>query len=471
MIKNWEYNDLGGKRDYVKNYIKNNNLKSIDVGASANFWSYPECKYAADSVELSIDGVKFFNINLEDKNSWDELLSFVETNGKFDFSICSHTLEDVFNPLDLIYFLEQISNSGFISIPSKYDEFSFLYENKYRGNAHHKQFFDFINDELTIFPKFPFIEKDNRSDEIIKNMKGRELTFFWDTKIPVKIFGHGIPYKSDNELIHNFYKQLINYGTTVAGLTDTKNSIKQMMLPEINNVEIDKKIAVITFLYDLSEHFNPTFERKLLNDIDKNDYYCLRFCSIKENILDESYYFKFTYYRIYKFYEFIKNEILNKYDYFVLLDATDVGYVGGIHRIPEIMENYKTNVLFGAEKNLWPNTEVSHLYETKGVESDFKFLNAGVHCAKPLDYLNILDRIIIRDNKWLCDQGNWQIEYLTGDGVEIDTECLLVLNTFNTKTNISIERMEVNFEKTPPIFVHDNGGYNEETTKLLEFFV
>jgi len=210
MIKSWEYNDLGGKREFVKNYIKNNNLKSIDVGASANFWSYPECKYVADSIEFNMDGVKFFNINLEDKNTWKEILLFVEENGKFDFSICSHTLEDVFNPIDLISFLEKISKSGFVAIPSKYDEFSFLYDNQYRGNAHHKQFFDFVGDELTIFPKYPFIERDERSNTVISNMRGRELTFFWETEIPVSIFGKGIPYRSDNDLIHNFYIQIIN---------------------------------------------------------------------------------------------------------------------------------------------------------------------------------------------------------------------------------------------------------------------
>jgi hypothetical protein len=209
MIKVWEYNDLGGRRDYVKGYIKENNLRCIDIGAYANFWSYPECKYAADSVQIHNDGISFFKIDFENKDSWDELISFVELNGKFDFSICSHTLEDVFNPLDLIFLLEKISNSGFVAVPSKYDEFSFLYNNPYRGNAHHKQFFDFVGDELTIFPKFPFIERDERSDTVIRNMRGRELTFFWETKIPVSIFGNGVPFMSDNELMYNFYKKII----------------------------------------------------------------------------------------------------------------------------------------------------------------------------------------------------------------------------------------------------------------------
>jgi hypothetical protein len=208
MIKNWQYNDLGGRRDFVKEYIKTHNLTSIDVGAGMDYWSYPECKNVSDSVDITIDGVNFFKINLEDKSTWDELISFVDKNGKFDFSICSHTLEDLFNPIDIISLLERISNSGFIAIPSKYDEFQFLYENPYRGNAHHKQFFDFINDELTIFPKFPFIERDMRSDKILENMKGRELSFFWEGNIPVYIFGKGTPFKSDDELIYNFYEQL-----------------------------------------------------------------------------------------------------------------------------------------------------------------------------------------------------------------------------------------------------------------------
>lgn len=210
MITNWTYNQVGGKRDEVKKYILDNNYKTIDIGASAMYWSYPECKYVADSLVISKEGTVFFEINIEDKDTWSDLLSYVKLNGKFDFSICSHTLEDVFNPLDLIELLTKISNSGFIAIPSKYDEFSFLYENKYRGNAHHKQFFDIINNELIVFPKFSWIENDERSNIILTKNKGNELSFFWGKDIPVKIFGRGTPFKSDSELMNNFYDNIIN---------------------------------------------------------------------------------------------------------------------------------------------------------------------------------------------------------------------------------------------------------------------
>lgn len=210
MIKEWSYNQVGGRRNQIKKYILDNGLKSIDLGASAMYWSYPECKYVADSLVIEREGTTFFEVNLEEKSSWSELLKYVESNGKFDFSICSHTLEDVFNPIELIRLLEKISNSGFVAIPSKYDEFSFLYENKYRGNAHHKQFFDVIDNELMVFPKFSWIENNERSDEILQYHKGGELSFMWESEIPVKIFAQGVPYKSDGDLIHNFYNKIMN---------------------------------------------------------------------------------------------------------------------------------------------------------------------------------------------------------------------------------------------------------------------
>jgi hypothetical protein len=210
MITEWNYNRIGEKRPDVKYFISEKNYKTIDIGASAMYWSYPECKYVADSVVISNEGTTLFKLNLEDKSTWNELLSYVETNGKFDFSICSHTLEDVFNPLDLIGLLTKISNSGFIAIPSKYDEFLFLYNQPYRGNAHHKQFFDMVDNELIIFPKFSWIENDVRSDEILMKNKGKEISFFWEKEIPIKVFGNGIPFQSDSNLINEYYRQLDN---------------------------------------------------------------------------------------------------------------------------------------------------------------------------------------------------------------------------------------------------------------------
>ena len=122
-------------------------------------------------------------------------------------------------------------------------------------------------------------------------------------------------------------------------------------------------IAIVTVLFDYPSHFIPTFQEKLLQDFNKDNYHVINYYSESDEIKNESYYFKFTYFRIKKLVSFIESEILNKYDYFILLDATDVGYVGNINSIPQIMEEYNCDILFGGERNNWPNTDWSYLYE------------------------------------------------------------------------------------------------------------
>lgn len=209
MITHWQYNiHVKNLTEDVKSLISKNNYKTIDVGASLQFWSYPECKFVADIVKIEKDDVKFFNFNIQDKKTWTDLMDYVEENGKFDYSICSHTLEDVITPTDLLDLLPKISNKGYIAIPSKFDEFSFLWGNKYRGNAHHKQIIDVKDDVICIYPKYPFIEVFDESNELLKNNLGQELVIFWENEIPYKFFAQDFIFNSDGELINEFYRQI-----------------------------------------------------------------------------------------------------------------------------------------------------------------------------------------------------------------------------------------------------------------------
>lgn len=209
MITHWQYNiHVKNLTEDVKSLISKNNYKTIDVGASLQFWSYPECKFVADIVKIEKEDVKFFNFNIQDKKTWTELMDYVEENGKFDYSICSHTLEDVITPTDLLDLLPKISNKGYIAIPSKFDEFSFLWSNKYRGNAHHKQIIDIKDDVICIYPKYPFIEVFDESNELLKNNLGQELVIFWENEIPYKFFAQDLIFNSDGGLINEFYRQI-----------------------------------------------------------------------------------------------------------------------------------------------------------------------------------------------------------------------------------------------------------------------
>jgi hypothetical protein len=59
MITHWQYNTIVKNLTVdVKKLISENNYKTIDIGASLQFWSYPECKFVADIVRIEKEDVK-----------------------------------------------------------------------------------------------------------------------------------------------------------------------------------------------------------------------------------------------------------------------------------------------------------------------------------------------------------------------------------------------------------------------------
>jgi len=203
----------------IKEIIKNNNYSCIDVGAGVYYWTYPECKVVADIYSKEqfgqyTDIQHVFTLNLQNPDTWTELLNYVEKNGKFNYSVCSHTLEDILNPFEVIRLLEKISERGFIAVPSKYDELRYQYTNYFRGNPHHKYIFDIIDGNLFILPKLPFIEKNERADKIAAQPDPAQLSIHWENNINYKLYGDTVYYSNDavidgyfNFLEQNIYEQ------------------------------------------------------------------------------------------------------------------------------------------------------------------------------------------------------------------------------------------------------------------------
>jgi hypothetical protein len=84
----------------------------------------------------------------------------------------------------------------------------FLWGNKYRGNAHHKQIIDVKDDMICIYPKYPFIEVFEDTNKVLENNLGNELVVFWDSTIPYKFFAQDYIFRCDGDLIREFYIQL-----------------------------------------------------------------------------------------------------------------------------------------------------------------------------------------------------------------------------------------------------------------------
>ena len=97
----------------------------VDVGGSMNSWSAPVANAFVDVTVPPLSNLTFFKADIQNPRTWGEIREYVRLHGKFNFSICSHTLEDLSLPPLTLRLLEDISHEGFIATPTKYRELCF----------------------------------------------------------------------------------------------------------------------------------------------------------------------------------------------------------------------------------------------------------------------------------------------------------------------------------------------------------
>jgi hypothetical protein len=176
------------------------NISVVDVGGGINSW----CTHTTHVVDIFVDpGSKeefatlhpqriMFDFDITQRDNWNEILNYVEENGKFDYSICTHTLEDISNPSLVCEMLPKIAKRGFISVPSKYAEylrFETWYGIKgYRGFFHHKWVYSLKNNVFRGFEKASYWEYIN--DDRLNKSQGHstEIGFLWEDKFEYKFY-------------------------------------------------------------------------------------------------------------------------------------------------------------------------------------------------------------------------------------------------------------------------------------------
>merc|ERR1711957_664279 len=84
-------------------------------------WSWGVADFFLDWNPLP-RGRQGLQIDIQSEKDWDKVLQHVAKHGKFNFSICSHTLEDLPNPRPVLRHLRHISLEGFIAVPTKFVE-------------------------------------------------------------------------------------------------------------------------------------------------------------------------------------------------------------------------------------------------------------------------------------------------------------------------------------------------------------
>lgn len=164
------------------------NYRILDIGGAQNPWCSEWITHIVDNFvdpsdinKISVN-IQVFKINIDDTKEWDLILNDVEKNGKFDFVICSHTLEDINSPQLVCKMINMVGKAGFISMPSKYAELT-KFENKsdlpYCGYHHHRWIFYIKNNILFGVPKMNFHDYINFEFDRAASLH-TEIAFLWE---------------------------------------------------------------------------------------------------------------------------------------------------------------------------------------------------------------------------------------------------------------------------------------------------
>ncbi len=202
MIKHW-YQDNGWRPDLT-------GKKIIDIGG-ANSFAHGMLDALIDIRQPQASAKHVFVGDIDRPEVWDDVLQHAVDHGKWDYAICTHTLEDINNPVYAASRIELIANAGLIIIPSKFRELS-RFSGSFRGFIHHRWIFDVVDGALTAFPKINFIE-DSYFDSMASRLPGQdELVIEWEGKIDMKMLNDGMPYGtselSGEDHIKHLYRSL-----------------------------------------------------------------------------------------------------------------------------------------------------------------------------------------------------------------------------------------------------------------------
>lgn len=168
-------------------------LKVIDIGGANSFAAYT-LDAVVDIREPLVKAKHNFVFNSEDPSAWTPVIDHVVKFGKWDYAICTHTLEDLNNPILTAAYIQEIAKRGLIVVPSKFRELSKFNHGGFdiRGFVHHRWIWDILDGKLTAWPKQNFIEVMdlNLPDADFQE----ELIIEWEGSIDMRYINEGMPY-------------------------------------------------------------------------------------------------------------------------------------------------------------------------------------------------------------------------------------------------------------------------------------
>lgn len=188
--------------DYIKEQKAQGKFTVIDIGGEADSWASEISDMIVDIKPLGLDKAMMVDIcRADDVN---KLLDYVKEKGKFDYAICSHTLEDVYNPYLMLDKLPEIAYKGIIFVPTCYTEMSKAVSNaEWLGYIHHRYMYKELNGKILVMAKMPFLEKRYNFGVI-----EQELGVEWEEHIDYIDIYDAFPYWDVKTMIEAYEKAL-----------------------------------------------------------------------------------------------------------------------------------------------------------------------------------------------------------------------------------------------------------------------
>ena len=199
--------NIGSHRDQIAQFIKERKeageFKVIDVGGTAHGW--PE-GIVDTVVDINAeDSDTNFKMDICDDRQWERILKYTQDHGKFDYCICSHTLEDVYNPYLSLRLFPVIAKAGVIMVPYYTTELSSGVElPNSLGYIHHRYLFKERNGKILIAPKQSFLEV------MINHKTPKPLVNFkvdWEGAIEYEMFMDNYLGPNTHTIVNNFVQE------------------------------------------------------------------------------------------------------------------------------------------------------------------------------------------------------------------------------------------------------------------------
>jgi len=165
--------------------------------------------------------------------------------------------------------------------------------------------------------------------------------------------------------------------------------------------------------------------------------------------------------------DFVKNNILNNYEYICHIDYSDTRFARSFIEMMEEFERSKQDFIISTEKICWPYFDSVKKWVNYELENkEFEFVNSGAIISKTEVFYNYLVKLteLCLENKidFWDDQGVWQFYNLTVEKLNADKICYYFFSTAlldNTYYTIEGKKIKTKFG-TYPYLVHDNSSFS-----------